>query len=68
MDADGIFYQKKYDHLADKVRKMMAAQKAYFKSNKDIQLLKLSKAIEKEVDEIVNPKPVSQAQLDFLGR
>jgi hypothetical protein len=31
-------------------------------------LLIKSKAIEKELDEFVNPKPVIQAQLDFLGR
>jgi len=65
---DNIELQRRHDFLVDKVRKMLAAQKAYFKSNKDIQLLKISKALEKEVDDIVNPKPVSQAQLDFLAR
>lgn len=60
----------KYLKLAEKVRQMLAAQKAYFRSNKDFQLLKVSKAIEKEVDEMVNPKPnhTSQATLDFLAR
>lgn len=68
--SDGIDYQKKYEHLAGKVRDMLAAQKAYFKSNKDFHLLKKSKAIEKEVDDIVNPKtnPVSQATIDWLAR
>lgn len=58
-------FQKKYDHLADKVRRMMSAQKAYFKSDKDIQLLKLAKQLEKEIDEIVNPKPQQQGSLPF---
>lgn len=65
MDAE-----MRYLHLAQKVRDMLAAQKAYFKSNKDFQLLKVSKAIEKQVDDLVNPKPnkVSQATLDLLAR
>lgn len=58
----------KYNRLADKVRKMLAAQQAYFKSNKDIRLLKISKAIEAEVNEMVNPKPVSQTTIDWLGQ
>ena len=58
----------KYNRLANNVRRMLAAQKAYFKSNKDIRLLKISKAIESEVDEIVNPKPVSQSTIDWLGQ
>lgn len=33
-----------------------------------MQLLKVSKAIEKEVDEIVNPKQTSQAEIEWLGR
>lgn len=71
---DGIDYQKKYEHLAGKVREMLAAQKAYFakakKGHKDFQLLKVSKAIETEVDDIVNPKQpqVSQATIDWLGQ
>lgn len=68
--SDGIDYQKKYEHLAGKVRDMLAAQKAYFRSKKDFQLLRTSKAIEQEVEEIVNPKkrPVSQATIEWLGR
>lgn len=61
-------YQLKYMHLCDKVRKMLAAQKAYFRSNKDVQLLKVSKALESEVDAIVNPKPQTQAEFEFLAR
>lgn len=60
--------QLKYLQLADKVRKMLAAQKAYFRSNKDFQLLKVSKALETEVNDIVNPKPSSQASIEWLGR
>jgi hypothetical protein len=58
----------KYNNLADKVRKMLAAQKAYFKSNKDFQLLKVSKSLEAEVNDIVNPKPTTQGTLDWLGQ
>jgi hypothetical protein len=65
---DNLELQRRHDYLIDLTRKLLAAQRAYFKSNKDQQLLMKSKAIEKELDEFVNPKPVTQAQLDFLGR
>lgn len=67
---DGIDYKKKYEHLESMVRDMIDAQQAYFKSNKDYQLLKVSKAIEAEVKELVNPKPkkISQATIDWLGQ
>jgi len=65
---DNTELKRRYDYLVDLTRKLLAAQKAYFKSNKDHQLLMKSKAIERELDEFVNPKPVSQAQLDFLAR
>lgn len=69
MSADPtIDYKVKYEKLAGLVKQMLAAQKAYFRSNKDFQLLKKSKALEKEVDEIVNPKPMTQATLDWLGQ
>lgn len=60
----------KYHKLAEKVRAMLAAQKAYFRSRKDFQLLKVSKAIESEVDEMVNPKKpeVSQSTMNWLGQ
>lgn len=58
-------FKLKYEHLADKVRKMLAAQKAYFKSGKDVQLLKVAKQLEKEINEIVNPKPQQQGSLPF---
>lgn len=56
--------------LKAKVRDMLSAQQAYFKSGKDIQLLKVSKAIESEVKEMVSDKPnkVSQATMEFLAR
>lgn len=65
---DNTELNRRYGYLVDLTRKLLAAQRAYFKSNKDVQLLKKSKAIEKELDDFVNPKPVSQAQLDFLAR
>jgi len=51
MDAE-----ERYNRLAEKVRQMLEAQRMYFKSNKDFQLLKKSKAIEAEVDAMVNNK------------
>ena len=61
--------QIKHDNLVDKVKKMLAAQRAYFKSNKDIQLLKVSKALEREVDDIVNPKQKEQQSLfEYLAK
>lgn len=36
-------YEKAYMHLRDEVCDMLAAQKAYFKSSKDFQLLSLFK-------------------------
>jgi hypothetical protein len=65
MDED---YKLRYLKLAEKVRQMLAAQKAYFKSGKDYQMLMASKKLEKEVDEIVNPKPSSQATIDWLAQ
>lgn len=65
----------KYNKLADKVRKMLQAQKDYFSSGRsgqrDTRKLMISKSLEKEVDEMVNPKPRPQAGLfdgEFLGR
>lgn len=62
-------YKKKYDQLAGKVRVMLTTQKSYFKT-KNIDLLKTAKALEKEVDELVNPKTsaISQGKLDWLGQ
>ncbi len=64
-----------YNKLADKVRKMLQAQKDYFFSGRsgqrDTRKLMISKSLEKEVDEIINPKPKPQAGLfdsEFLGR
>ena len=58
----------RYNKLAGLVREMLATQQLYFKSNKDFQLLKKSKALEAQVNDIVNPKPTSQAQIDWLGQ
>lgn len=60
--------QQKYNRLAGRVRRMLAAQQAYFKSDKDPQLLREAKALEAEVNNIVNPKPVSQAHYEWLAQ
>lgn len=61
--------QARYNHLADKARKMLTAQRAYFKSNKDFQLLKIAKSLEKEVDELINPTQKQQQDLfEFLAK
>lgn len=66
MDED---FKIRYMQLRDKVREMLDAQQAYFRSHKDFQLLKKSKAIETEVKDLVSNKPKSsQAQLDWLGQ
>ena len=62
-------YKWRYEYLANKVRRMLEVQKMYYKSKKDIQLLKLAKALEKEITEIINPEQKQQqAYLDFLAR
>ena len=63
-------YELAYMKLKAKVSDMLQAQQDYFKSNRDQALLKKSKAIEKEVREMINPKPTSQLFLseEFLGR
>ena len=55
MSDQTIDFQKAYESLAGKVRLMIETQRAYFKSNKDIQLLKKAKAMESEVYKEVNP-------------
>jgi len=60
--------QLKYNKLVEKVRMMLEAQQAYFKSNKNYFLLKTSKAIESEVNAMINPKPSSQTEIDWLGQ
>lgn len=59
--------EKKYNHLVTKVRVMLDAQKAYFKT-RDMQKLKQAKALEKEVDELINPPPIRQADIDWLAK
>lgn len=67
--------QIKYNHLADKVRKMMKSQEDYLSSGRsgqrDIRKLMIFKSLQKEVNELLNPKPKPQARLfddEFLGR
>lgn len=64
-------YKMKYEHLVKKVNEMLDCQQAYFKSKKDFQLLKKSKAIKQEVRDICNPKPPKQQSMfsdEFLGK
>lgn len=64
MDED---FKLKYVRLAEKVKLMMATQKEYFKTRHP-NVLSKSKALEKEVDEMINPKPSNQAMFDWLAR
>lgn len=62
-------FKVKYEILAKKVTDMLDTQQAYFKSNKDIQLLKKSKALEADVRAFINPKTSEQTSLfEFLAR
>jgi hypothetical protein len=58
-------YQAKYETLVTAVKEMLEAQQAYFKSNKDIQLLKVSKGKEARVKELVTPKVQRESQGSF---
>jgi len=42
--------QQKYDQLADRVKAMRHAQKAYYNSHKDQDKLRKAKALEHDVD------------------
>jgi len=57
----------RYIKLKDKVKKLLDAQKEYFRT-RDGQKLIIAKSLEKEVSEMVNPKPKSQAEIDWLGQ
>lgn len=62
-------YRLKYEQLQRKVKEWMEAQRLYYKSNKDHQLFRKSKAIEQEVEKLVNPgKQELQAKIDWLGQ
>lgn len=62
--------EKEYAAFKQRVKEMLEAQQAYFKRGKDIHLLKASKAIEKEVRDLITPPvvKVAQATMDFLGQ
>lgn len=64
MDID---YQVAYTQLKAKVKLMMATQKDFFKT-RDPAKLRTAKALEKEVEDMLNPKPSSQAKIDWLGQ
>lgn len=55
----------KYKKLKDKAAEVLDCQQAYFRSRKDYQLLKKSKALEAELLEMINPKPNPQGSLSF---
>ena len=60
-------YQKRYYHLCDLVRKMMTAQKAAFKG--DRQKHAIAKNYERKVDALINPSKESlQFKLDWLAQ
>lgn len=60
-------WQLKFLQLKAKIKTMRDLQKEYFRK-RDPQVLLKSKQCEREVDEIITPKPTSQATLDWLGQ
>ena len=64
MDED---FKIKYMRLSEKVKVMIATQKEYFRTKK-LSTLHKCKALEKEVDEMINPKPSSQAKIEWLAQ
>lgn len=58
--------QNKYDQLVDKVKLMLETQQQYFKSGKDINILRKSKAIEAQVKKMVYPEPAKKEQQQEL--
>jgi hypothetical protein len=57
-----------YMHFKDKVRKMMEAQAAYFRSNHDKQKLVIAKSLEKQVKDMLDPpEPKKQPQQDLFN-
>lgn len=58
--------QNKYDQLVAKVKLMLETQQQYFRSGKDINILRKSKAIESEVRKMVNRVEVKQQQQQNL--
>ncbi|HRN80182.1 MAG TPA: hypothetical protein PKY29_04310 [Ferruginibacter sp.] len=69
--ANEINYQTLYEQLKAKVKLMREAQQAYFRSNKDFTQLRKSKALEKEVDDLLSPPKrdtPTQATIDWLAK
>lgn len=59
----------KYMQLKDKVKKMLSAQKEFYKSKGDKQKLIIAKRIEKEVTELIDPEIKPQQSLfDWLAQ
>lgn len=58
--------QNKYDQLVAKVKMMLETQQQYFRSGKDPNILRKSKAIESEVRKMVNPVEVKKEQQQEL--
>ena len=56
-----------YMKLKDEVRKMLAAQKEYFRSGKDKQKLMIAKSHEKKVSEMIDPPAPKGKTLFDLG-
>lgn len=67
-DEDELSLTKtKYKRLSDKITEILDAQNLYFKT-KDFQLLRKSKVLETELRNTINPKPTSQAEIEWLGQ
>lgn len=58
----------KYRVLADAVCKMLNAKDEWMKDRPNEKKKLTYFAYEKKVKEIINPKPISQAKLDWLGQ
>ena len=60
-------YRLAYEKLAKLSLDQIALRKEYRKNKSPDVLIRLSQN-ERWIDEMVNPKPYTQAQLEFLGR
>jgi hypothetical protein len=60
-----------YEYLKKKIIEMLDCQQAYFKSNKDFQLLKKAKALETEIRILCTQTKTQQQSIfndEFLGK
>lgn len=64
---DALELERRYLRLKAKVKDMMTMQKLYFRT-RDPQTLVKSKELEKEVWELIDPKPTTQLPFEFLAQ